>query len=136
MYLVYNNHFYNIINEIPAPKHRFLLVQFDYIGFYLPEIWFYKFEWIETLLKTNLMKDSLTQELGIVKIDLTHDFRRLVDVTNLVFDRFGQLIYHVCINDIHPKDIPLYQPFLAFFDYLGLKKSLMDKLRPSENIQH
>ena len=129
MYLVYTIHFYQVQNELPVSKNHFLLLQLDYLGLYFPEIWFYKFEYIKTLLKTSFPKETISTEYGIKKIDLTHDFRRFADLDNFPFERFGQLMYNLCINHINHSDIPLYKPFLPFLDYLGLTESVYSSLR-------
>jgi len=131
MYLVYNIHFYQSQHELPLSKPHFLLLQLDYLGLYFPEIWFYKFEYIRTLLKTSLSKETISTEYGIKKIDLTYDFRRLADLENFPYERFGQLMYNLCINHINTSDIPLYKPFFPFLDFLGLTESVFSSLRPT-----
>ena len=123
---------YYKVCEIPVyvkPNIDFVLVQLDYMGFYFPKIYFYKFEYIKTILtKTFYDNYDVDSKKNVIHIDLTKDFLEFAKIEQINFAEFSIIMFYLLRGDTinirkYKKE---YQPLIPFFEFLNLESEFLE----------
>lgn len=120
---------------------NYILLKMDYIGFYLPKIWLYKFEYLRILMENpsssiRIPRESLIS-LGdhLEMIDLTEDFIRLCNLKHMEFDEFIRNFYWIANNSLLMTNRNHIKCFYHFLDFLGLDPVLMNAYQQDHESQ-
>jgi len=115
-------------------RNNYVLICIDYIGFYVPRIWLYKFNYLYNILENSdfMIELHKVTDDGIHYIDLTKDFTDTVEINKIDFRDFKYLFYDVLSGKRNCQSSNI-KHVLEFFNFMGLERELYNNLKQFNN---